>query len=194
MWSCEWFLGLFHLGGAAPPPLPPKPSSTAKPKLPVESKGVRQEVTFPEKGSALSCPNCFCLNSGDAKNCLFCKKPLPVKSHDQPATQQSNNTEARNFPPPLWALSPEQRVTAQQMQSSQRNTNVVTSSGAGLCLTLTALLVWYHLILFHHCQYCLCVWKISPRVAIQVKVKRYSFLSLGMHEQILFLYNSVKFR
>ena len=133
LFSFVWLILL----GAAPPPLPPKSPSATRTKLPVESRVTSHGPISPERGSALSCPSCFCLNSGDAKTCLFCKKPLPTKTNQESSnqavpTRQTESVETRNFPPPLWALSSDQRGAGRQMQQSPGNVNISTSTGAGL--------------------------------------------------------------
>ena len=130
-------LFLLFLG---PPPLPPKQSRPSVPKVPVESKTTSQASYSTEKSppSAVSCPDCYCLNSGDAKTCLFCNKPLPVKTQHEPSnqlvsTRQNEVLETRNFPAPVWALAADQQEAAIRMrQQSQGNVNVMASSGAGL--------------------------------------------------------------
>lgn len=63
-----------------PPPLPPRQSTPLQPKMPVESK----TPASPDEGGALSCPNCYCLNSAGVKTCMFCLKPLPLKPPKDP--------------------------------------------------------------------------------------------------------------
>lgn len=115
----------------APPPLPPRRSTPVQPKLPVESKSPRnQGPASPDEGGALSCPNCFCLNSAGAKTCLFCNKPLPLKPPKEPeipsmSPQQQEFTGPRNFP--VRALSPDQG-TAGQTQQSQGSGSVVSGT------------------------------------------------------------------
>lgn len=129
----------------APPPLPPRQSTPAQPKMPVESKTPRNlGPASPDEGGALSCPNCYCLNSAGVKTCVFCKKPLPLKPPKEPeipfvSPQQREFAETRNFPAPVWALSPDQGRAVGQVQQSQGSGNVVSgtkpttsSSNAGL--------------------------------------------------------------
>ncbi|XP_074616900.1 E3 ubiquitin-protein ligase RNF31-like isoform X2 [Acropora palmata] len=91
------------------------PASThpLKPKVPVESKAVREEVA---KSSALSCPICFCLNAGDAKTCIFCMNQLP-------ATTQTSDQSLSRLPTPKLPSS------QHSMQQSKANASIVSSSG-----------------------------------------------------------------
>ena len=116
----------------APPPLPPRQSTPAQHKTPVESKSpvINQQPSSPDEDGALSCPNCYCLNSAGAKTCMFCKKPLPAKPVKEPARpfespQQRNFSETRNFPAPVWALSQGQGGAVNQMEQSQGSTSTV---------------------------------------------------------------------
>ena len=75
---------------------------------------------------------------------MFCKKPLPLKPPKEPeipfvSPQQREFAETRNFPAPVWALSPDQGRAVGQVQQSQGSGNVVSgtkpttsSSNAGL--------------------------------------------------------------
>lgn len=126
--------------------MPPRRPNPAQPKTPIESKLPRNQApTSPEEGGALSCPNCYCLNSAGAKTCLFCKKPLPITAQKETTSQplsarQQEFLETRNYPPPIWAMSPEQGRAVSQMQQSQGSENsmvsgtrpVILSSDAGL--------------------------------------------------------------
>ena len=110
--------------------VPLKSSSLPKPKVPVESRSVIQEPSIRDNAAALSCPNCFCLNSGDHKICLFCKKPLPIKTQRESSnlsgpSGHGQNVETRNLPPPALQSS-------QQQMQMQGNASTMTSSGAGL--------------------------------------------------------------
>lgn len=100
---------IFYLGTTAS-------THPLKPKVPVESKAVREEVA---KSSALSCPICFCLNAGDAKKCIFCGNQLP-------ATTQTSDQSLSRLPTPKLPSS------QHSMQQSKGNASVVSSSGEGL--------------------------------------------------------------
>lgn len=108
--------------------VPLKSSSLPKPKVPVESRSVIQAPSIRDNAAALSCPNCFCLNSGDHKICLFCKKPLPIKTQRESSnlsgpSGHGQNVETRNLPPPALQSS-------QQQMQMQGNASTMTSSGA----------------------------------------------------------------
>ena len=118
----------------APPPLPPRKPNPPQHKTPVESKAPRdQRPASADEDGALSCPNCYCLNSAGAKTCLFCKKPLPAKPVKEPASpyispQQQEFSETRNFPAPVWALSQDQGRGTSQMQQSQGSESSVSGT------------------------------------------------------------------
>lgn len=118
-----------------PPPLPPRQSTPpVQPKMPVESKTPRNlGPASPDEGGALSCPNCYCLNSAGIKTCMFCKKPLPSKPPKEPeipyvSPQQREFAETRNFPAHFWAWSSDQGRAAGQMQQSQGSGNTVSGT------------------------------------------------------------------
>ena len=130
--------------------MPPRQSTPVQPKMPVESKTPRNlGPASPDEGGALSCPNCYCLNSADVKTCMFCKKPLPLKppkEHEIPlvSPQQREFAETRNFPAPVWPMSPEQDRSVGQVRQSQGSGNTVSgtkpttsSSNAGLYMYLS---------------------------------------------------------
>lgn len=108
--------------------------------MPVESRTpISTPPTSSEEDRALSCPNCFFLNSGGIKTCSFCKKPLPAKSDTKPENQSASpqrqgSVDVRNFPSPGLAAQDPARST-DQFHESQASENAMSATRANTFLT-----------------------------------------------------------